>query len=225
MMEIKLKLFNYDKVKPRLYQETITATAIRKNTLVVLPTGLGKTLIAVLVTAYRLQKYPKSKVLIMAPTRPLCAQHQKTFKELLKIESKRVILVTGRIKPEKRKLLYENATIIVSTPQCIKNDLERGILKLTNFSLTVFDESHRCVKDYAYTFVAKKYLKQSLYPLILGLTASPGGKIEKINEIKRNLRIEAVEIRSETDKDVAPYVQRTKRQWVYVELPLSLIHI
>ncbi|HDJ96783.1 MAG TPA: DEAD/DEAH box helicase [Candidatus Aenigmarchaeota archaeon] len=218
-MEARLKLYDYSKLKPRLYQETIAATAIKRNTLVVLPTGLGKTLIAVLVAAYRLQKYPKSKILMMAPTRPLCAQHQKTFKKLLKIDDEKIILVTGKIKPEKRKLLYKDATIVISTPQCIQNDLKRGILKLTNFSLAIFDESHRCVKDYAYTFVAKKYVEQSLYPLILGLTASPGGKIERISEIKRNLKIEAVEIRSETDKDVAPYVQKTKREWVYVELP------
>jgi Fanconi anemia group M protein len=40
--------------EPRLYQQTILATAVKKNTLVVLPTGLGKTNIAVLLASNRL---------------------------------------------------------------------------------------------------------------------------------------------------------------------------
>ncbi|MCD6402901.1 MAG: DEAD/DEAH box helicase [Candidatus Aenigmarchaeota archaeon] len=215
----RLKLFNYDAIKPRLYQELIASTAIRRNTLVVLPTGLGKTVIAALVVAYRLQKYPSSKALILAPTRPLCSQHQKTFQKLLRIDPEKVVLVTGKIKKEKRVDLYKKAKVVVSTPQCIKNDLERGVLSLKDFSVVVFDEAHRCVKNYDYTHVAKAYTQQALSPLILGLTASPGGNPERIEEIKKHLKIEAVEIRSESDPDVAPYVKKTKVEWVYVEFP------
>ncbi len=218
-MSNSINLFDFENFKPRLYQELIAATAMKRNTLVVLPTGLGKTLIAGLVAAYRLQKYPKSKVLVLAPTRPLCAQHQKAFRKMLKIPSESVVLVTGRIKPEKRKQLYSVGKVIVSTPQCIKNDLERGILDLKDFSLVVFDEAHRCVKDYAYTHIAKEYVKQSLYPLILGLTASPGGDVDRVKEIMRNLSIEAVEVRTEDDPDVKPYVQKTYVDWVYVSFP------
>ena len=58
----KLKFLNYDEVKPRLYQEIIAATAIKKNTLCILPTGMGKTLVAILVVAYRLEKFSESIV-------------------------------------------------------------------------------------------------------------------------------------------------------------------
>jgi len=92
-------------------------------------------------------------------------------------------------------------------------------LDLSNFSFITFDEAHRCVKDYAYTFVAKKYIEQAEHPLILGLTASPGGSYKKIDDIRKNLFIEAVEIRSETDGDVEAYVKPIDREWLYVEFP------
>ena len=52
--------------KPRLYQETILATASLKNTLVVLPTGLGKTNIFIMLAAQRLKQYPKSLPILLS---------------------------------------------------------------------------------------------------------------------------------------------------------------
>ena len=206
-------------VEAREYQKNIAETASKRNTLVVLPTGLGKTLIAILVALNRLEKYPGSKILITAPTRPLNAQHKKTFESCTTIDSEEIILVTGKIDPEDRKELYKNASVIVATPQTIENDLENGRISLEDFSLVVFDEAHRCVKDYAYTFIAKKYKEQSKFPLILGLTASPGGSEEKIGEIRKNLFIEAVEIRQETEEDVEKYVMPVMKEWVEVDFP------
>ena len=62
-------------------------------------------------------------------------------------------------------------------------------LLLNDVSLIIFDECHRAVGDYAYCFIAKKYINNSNHPQILGLTASPGSTEEKINEIKDNLFI------------------------------------
>ncbi|MEM5836660.1 MAG: DEAD/DEAH box helicase family protein [Candidatus Aenigmatarchaeota archaeon] len=206
-------------IEPREYQKNIAETASKKNTLVVLPTGMGKTLIALLVAIKRLNQYPESKILVMAPTRPLNAQHKKTFENFTDLKEEEIALVTGKVKPEKRGEIYEKSRVIIATPQTIENDLKAERIKLKDFSLAVFDESHRCVKEYSYTFVAKKYKEQAIHPLILGLTASPGGSFERIEEIKKNLFIEAVEIRSETDEDVKPYVKPIAKDWIYVELP------
>lgn len=214
-----MSLLKTESFEPREYQKSIAETASKRNTLVVLPTGIGKTLIAVLVAVKRLEEYPDSKILVMAPTRPLNAQHKKSFENSTTINPEEIVLVTGKIKPEDRIILYKNAKFIVATPQTIENDLKNEKLNLENFSFIVFDESHRCVKDYSYTYVAKKYIEQSKHPLILGLTASPGGTLERINEIRKNLFIESVEIRSEYDEDVEPYVKEIVRDWVYVELP------
>ena len=64
---------------PREYQQKIFETAVKKNTLVVLPTGLGKTLIALLLAKERLNKFPNSKIVFLAPTRPLVEQHFSYF--------------------------------------------------------------------------------------------------------------------------------------------------
>ena len=222
MQFVEHSLIKPKSIESRIYQENILRTAKRKNTLCVLGTGLGKTTIAVLLSANRIEKFPDSKILIMAPTRPLCAQHQKYFKDCLNIPEEEIILLTGKISPSKRIELYKEAKIISATPQTISNDIRNDILNLSDFSLLVVDETHRAVKRYPYPFVAKVFKKQSRYPLILGLTASPGGSREKIESIRKNLFIEAVEIRTEDEKDVKPYVKELKTEWIKVDLPENL---
>ncbi len=70
---------------PRLYQETIFSTCTLKNTLVVLPTGLGKTNIFLMLAAQRLRQYPNSKILFIGPTRPLINQYCEVFKKYFEI--------------------------------------------------------------------------------------------------------------------------------------------
>jgi Fanconi anemia group M protein len=215
-------LIKPDTIESRTYQETILNTASKRNTLCVLPTGLGKTTLAILLAAHRIEKYPESKILITAPTRPLCAQHQKTFQECLNIPEEEIILLTGKIPASDRINLYKNAKIISATPQTIDHDLKNEILDLSNFSLLIVDECHRSVKKYSYPFVAKFYMEKSKHPLILGITASPGGSEEKIKEICKNLFIESVEIRTDADEDVKPYVKEIQTEFVKVDLPDNL---
>jgi ERCC4-related helicase len=73
--------------------------------------------------------------------------------------------------------------------------------------------------------VVDYYMDQARNPLILGLTASPGGIKDKINEVKRNLRAEAVEIRTEKDPDVEPYIQETEIEKIMVELPEEFMEV
>lgn len=216
---------NHPVIKPnsislRRYQEAITATACERNTLVVLPTGLGKTIIAVLVMAYRLMEHPDSKILFLAPTKPLVVQHKKTFDEI--VPGKKTAILTGEEKVEKRAEIWENNQVIFATPQTIENDLIRG-LSLDDVSLVIFDEAHRAVGDYSYVYIAKRYLETGRNQLILGLTASPGSEKEKIDEICNNLCIQQVEAKTELDKDVKPYIQSVKTNWVKVKLPEEFI--
>lgn len=209
------------KAVPRAYQLAIFNSIMnRGNTLVVLPTGLGKTLIALLVIK---EKIKKGRCIFLTPTKPLAKQHFETIKETLELSDKNVSLVSGEIKPEKRKELY-STDIIVSTPQTIQNDLEKGVLEARNISLVVFDEAHRSVGNYAYTYIAEKLMENDsedgkiISPLYLALTASPGGKKERIKEVMDALKIANIEIRSATDSDVEPYVQKAKMSWVTIEL-------
>jgi len=207
-------------ITPREYQKSIFETSKEKNTLVVLPTGLGKTLIALQLADYRLQKYPESKILFLAPTRPLVEQHYHYFKKNSDFEDMHIF--TGKINPKKRKEIWTRASIIFSTPQCIDNDLKHNLISLENVSLLIEDECHRCLKNYSYTFVAKKYIEQSKHPRILGLTASPSSEAEKIREICKNLDINAVEIRTRYSEDVQPYLQELKIEVIPIEFPDEL---
>jgi ERCC4-related helicase len=205
--------------EPRLYQQTILDTAVKKNTLVVLPTGLGKTNIAVLLAANRLTNYPNSKILIMAPTRPLCDQHVSSMRKNLEVEESEVQLFTGMISPAKRAELWKKSKIIVATPQGLENDVISEKISLKDVSLLVFDEAHRAVGDYSYVFIAKQYHKKAEHPKILGLTASPGSDQEKIKEVCKNLFIEEIEIRSYDDPDVLPYIKEIDVEWVKLDFP------
>jgi len=195
------------KIKPRKYQEEITKTCLNKNCLIVLPTGLGKTLIALMVSIKRLEKHPLSKILILAPTKPLAEQHLESFKKNLPELYADIQLFTGSVKAGKRKEIWNTANIIFSTPQCIANDLKSKLYDLKEVSLLVEDEAHRCVKNYDYNYVGKKYLEQSNHPRIMGLTASPGSDEKKIKEICKNLSIEEVELRTRESPDVEEYLQ------------------
>jgi Fanconi anemia group M protein len=209
-------------IQLREYQTSLVKSVSTKNSLVVVSTGLGKTLVSVLVTAERLNKLPEKKAMILSPTRPLCAQIQKSFKETFDIDEDKIVLITGIIRPEDREYLYKQSKIIVSTPQCIANDLKHGKINLSDYTIITFDEAQHSVGNYSYTFVAKKYMEQCSNPLILGLTASPGGTEEKIKEICKNLFIEKVEIRTETDEDVKPYIKEITTEVVKVELTGNL---
>jgi Fanconi anemia group M protein len=211
-----------NKIEYRAYQKRIAEEAKNKNTLVVLPTALGKTVISALVSAHFLYHYKNMKILVMAPTRPLVMQHKESFENFLKLRESDISVLTGKVTSiYRRKIWDSDAKIIFATPQVVRNDLNNGNMMLEDFSLLIFDECHRARKDYAYTYVAKKYFEQSGHPIILGMTASPGADNKKIREICKTLYIEHIECRSEEDEDVAPYVKPIDIDWKMVDLPIE----
>lgn len=191
------------------FQTDIAKSAISVNTAVILPTGLGKTIIAFLVIAQILPK----KILFLAPTKPLVMQHYESCKMFLKIDENKIVMLSGSISPKKRRKLFEEATIVISTPQTIKNDLENELYNLDNFDLVIFDEMHKAVEKYAYVEIAKRFNK-----LILGLTASPGSRKKKINQIFENLKIKNVESRIRDDIDVKDHIKDIKLDWIKVPM-------
>jgi len=201
-------------VQRRDYQVDLAERASRSSTLLVLPTGLGKTVVAAMVIA-RVLHSKGGKVLFLAPTRPLVEQHYRTMQNM--IEGKRIGMMTGEVDPLQRELTYLENDIVTSTPQVVSNDLKNGRLDLKDVKLIIFDEAHRSVGNYAYVAVAKAY--QEYDGLVLGMTASPGSDQAKIKEVVSNLNIKDIEVRTERDPDVAKYVQTIAMDWVEVELP------
>jgi len=212
-------------IEPRDYQNAIFETCKERDCLVVLPTGTGKTLIALMLAVERFKKHPLEKVVILAPTRPLVEQHLESFRKALPEGWADMQLFTGETPAAKRKEIWKTAEFIFSTPQCIANDLEKMRYRLDEVALLVVDECHRCVKNYAYNKVAQKYKDHATNRRLLGLTASPGGDRAKINDVCKNLGIEAVEVRTRDSPDVKPYLQELEFEKVEVDFPTEFEEI
>lgn len=206
-------------IKPREYQQKIFETCVKNNCLVVLPTGLGKTLIALMLTIERMKQHPGEKVVFLAPTKPLVEQHLETFRKHLPELFAEIQLFTGMVNAEKRKKIWQTADIIFSTPQCVANDLKKELYDLRNVCLLIEDEAHRCIKNYDYNFIATKYKSQSNNPRILGLTASPGSYEKKIKQICKNLFINEVELRTRESEDVKEYIQELEFKKIMIDFP------
>ena len=232
--ENESQYFNHALIKKRSiefrsYQNNISESLRNKNmnTLVILPTALGKTIIAILVCAEYLYNYKSKRVLIMAPTKPLVAQHMSSFFSVLNVPENGIAVVTGKNLPPTRMAIWNQKEIrlVFATPEVVKNDLVENRLSLCEFSLLVFDEAHRAVKDYAYTSIARYYIQQSSHPVILAMTASPGSEKSKMEEICNNLYIEHIEYRNEEDGDVKPYINPIDVTWKWFTIPQEYKYI
>ena len=227
METIQHPLIKPDTVESRQYQLAIAMRSLDENTLVVLPTGLGKTVVALLVAASRLLNV-NGRVLILAPTKPLVEQHLTFFDRTLELPDKQegdCVSFTGNTPPKKRRDLFERSRFCCATPQVIQNDIINGRYSLSDVTLLIVDECHRAVGNYAYTYLAEEYLRTAKNPLILGMTASPGSDSTRVSEVCTHLGITNVEVRDETDPDVLPYIHERTLEFIPVELPVPLKRI
>lgn len=203
-------------LEDRLYQKAIAETALDHNTLVVLPTGLGKTAIALRVIGEFLLRRPTESVLFMAPTRPLVVQHAREVARTL--FAPEPLTLTGAIAPDRRNALLHPPQVVLATPQVVANDLASGEFPLGSFSLIVFDEAHRAVGDYPYVAIGGAN-RSGPRARALAMTASPGGSYARIQEVWTSLGIERFEYRTEESPDVAPYLHGVAVQAETVPVP------
>ncbi len=209
---VEHKYIKKSSIEHRDYQDNLARQAIAENCLIVLPTGLGKTTVALHVIAEFLSR-GKGGVLFLAPTRVLAHQHYEFLKNNLLIDD--IALVTGEDLLAKRKKLWINS-IICATPEIVKNDLDRQIVSPDQFSLVIFDEAHRTVGDYAYSGIAERFANMTVR--IIGMTATLPSEKQKAEEMVKILKIASIAQRTEESPDVSPYVQQTDTQWITVEL-------
>ena len=213
---IEKKFIQKNSVEKRDYQINLANQATNENCIVVLPTGLGKTTIALHVISEYLTNESGS-ILFLAPTRVLVNQHFDFLKKNLTIDD--IVLITGEDSVEKRTDLW-NHRIICATPEVARNDMNHNFVTPKQFNLVIFDEVHRTTGDYAYSSIAEHLENSSTR--ILGMTATLPSEQEKATEILKRLQISVVAERNETSPDVKPYIQETNTQWVNVELPSEL---
>ncbi len=213
---IEKKYVKKNSIEKRDYQINLANQAVGENCIVVLPTGLGKTAVALHVISEYLAK-GTGGILFLAPTRVLVNQHYEFLKNNLTIDD--ISLITGEDLIQKRTKLWNNS-IVCATPEIARNDLIRGVVTPEQFTLVIFDEVHRTVGDYAYSGIAERFENSSAR--MLGMTATLPSEKEKATEILTKLRISSVAERTEDSPDVKPYTQETNTEWINVELPPEL---
>ena len=205
------------------FQLDLARVGLAEDLLVVLPTGLGKTVIAALLAAEQLRAYP-GKVLFLAPTRPLVQQHADAFGRWL--VSLRTARFTGTVRRPVREGAWETADVVFATPEIVQNDLAAQRYDLKEVVLLVFDEAHHAVGKYVYVPIAARYATdRPVGGRVLGLTASPGGKDERVEEVVKALGVARIEARSREDEGVREYVQPVDVETRWVDLPPATAHV
>lgn len=192
----------------RDYQYSIVKNGLFNNTLVALPTGLGKTFIAatVMLNYYRWTK--KAKIVFVAPTKPLVSQQVDACFNIVGIPRSETTMLTGETAPALRVDEWDTKRVFFMTPQTLLNDISRGYADPKSIVLLVVDEAHRATGEYAYAKVVKQMRRFNPFFRVLALTATPGSKVETVQEVIDNLGISHTEIRTEDSIDIRQYVHQ-----------------
>lgn len=190
----------------RDYQFSIVKNGLFNNTLVALPTGLGKTFIAATVMLNYFRWTKKAKIIFVAPTKPLASQQVEACLNVAGIPRSQATLLTGETAPSLREGEWEKRRLFFMTPQTLQNDLSKGYADPKSIALLVIDEAHRATGDYAYVKVVEFIRRFNKSFRVLALTATPGSTVEGVQAVIDSLGISAVEIRTEESIDIRQYV-------------------
>ncbi|XP_008566929.1 PREDICTED: Fanconi anemia group M protein isoform X2 [Galeopterus variegatus] len=183
----------------RDYQLHISRTALFCNTLVCLPTGLGKTFIAAVVMYNFYRWFPSGKVVFMAPTKPLVTQQIEACYQVMGIPQSHMAEMTGSTQVFTRKEIWCRKRVLFLTPQVMVNDLSRGACPAAEIKCLVIDEAHKALGNYAYC--------------------------QAVQQVITNLLIGQIELRSEDSLDILPYSHERQVEKLVVPLGEELTAI
>ncbi|KOC68054.1 Fanconi anemia group M protein [Habropoda laboriosa] len=206
----------------RDYQFNIVQACLYNNTLVCLPTGLGKTFIAAVIMYNFWRWYPRGKVVFLAPTKPLVAQQIFACHNIMGIPSAETIELTGAVNKKQREISWSRKRVIFATPQVFHNDLDKNIVPSELVKCVVIDEAHKALGKHSYCECIRILIEKNQTFRVLALSATPGNKIDNVHEILQNLLIAHVELRDETSLDIVPYINQRKIDIILVPLNKEL---
>jgi len=204
-------------VEARAHQLDALRKCLSQPTLVVLPTGQGKTAIEWMAIAEALND--GGKAILVAPTNPLVDQHLKDLQRVLSIDEDTIVRLSGSHDWQKREKMMSDARVIVTTPQIIRNDTQRGTLNLSTIDLIVFDEAHHATGNHAMAQVGDLYRSAVGTGMVLACTASPGSNEPLVREVIERLGIERIHSLQSNDPLLAPYSQALEVTEVRLEIP------
>jgi len=205
-------------VEARAYQLEAVDVALSSSTLLVLPTAAGKTAVAWMAIAEMLER-TNGWALMIAPTAALVKQHFDDLELVFDKDLTKPISMSGAIPPSKREGMWNKGRLVVSTPQVVRNDVNRGLLDLSDCCLLIIDEAHHSTGERAEAQVADLYLELANEPLILGMTASPGSNTEKVEEICNRLRVGRIHLRTSEDNMLSEHLANLDIEELKVRVP------
>ncbi|KAI3367642.1 hypothetical protein L3Q82_026489 [Scortum barcoo] len=206
----------------REYQLKISEAALFQNTLVCLPTGLGKTFIASVVMYNFYRWYPSGKIVFMAPTKPLVAQQIEACYKVMGIPQAHMAELTGSTAAKQRQEVWRSKRVFFLTPQVMVNDLSRETCPAQQVKCVVIDEAHKALGNHAYCQVIRQLGSQTLQFRILALSATPGGDTKSVQSVISNLLISHIELRSEESPDIQAHSHQRSVEKVVVPLGEAL---
>ncbi|KAH0988951.1 hypothetical protein GBA52_000434 [Prunus armeniaca] len=225
---VKVSILGFEEVvnfPQRDYQFSITKTALFSNTLVVVPTGLGKTLIAAVVMYNYFRWFPDGKIVFAAPSRPLVVQQIQACHNIVGISQEWTIDMTGQISPTKRASLWKTKRVFFVTPQVLEKDIQSGTCSIEYLVCLVIDEAHRALGNYSYSVAVRELMAAQVQLRILALSATPGSKQQAVQQVIDNLYISTLEYRNEDDADVKKYVHNREVELIQVAMGQEAVEI
>ncbi|KAJ3083069.1 hypothetical protein HDU99_000744 [Rhizoclosmatium hyalinum] len=201
----------------REYQFNVIQASMFQNTLVALPTGLGKTFIAAVVMFNFYRWFPEGKIVFMAPTKPLVAQQIEACYKITGIPQQDTDEMTGAAKVEDRRRSWAAKRVFFLTPQVMQNDLSRGTCPADKVVLVVVDEAHRASGKHAYCEVVRILTDEKSTFRVLALTATPGADVKTVQNVIDNLQISKIEIRTEDSLDIKPYTHERNLELIVLK--------
>ena len=208
-----------DKYPERSYQLQMSHSAIMQNTLVSLPTGLGKTLIAAVVMYNYYRWFPTGKIVFCAPTRPLVSQQILACYKIMGIPEQHTAEISGRSKPDSRTVMWRNKRVFFCTPQTLVKDIQDDRCDASSIVCVVMDEAHRATGEHANSVLVRLIDDSGAKYRLVGLSATPGADIKSIQAILDTLHISRIEARTEDDPNVSKYVHQTEEEVIVVKQP------
>jgi len=193
-----------DGIEARGYQIEATQACIRCSTLLVMPTGFGKTAVQWNCIADALHSNVE-KIIITAPTVGLVEQHRRMILERIQIDESKVRTYTGSDRPAKRGQIWDEATLLIATPQVIRNDVDSGLIQLKDVGLLIIDEAHHAKGNHATAQVADRYRQQASKPWLIAATASPGSTQKAIEQLWKRLDVKQISVQKREDYMLRPY--------------------
>lgn len=164
-----------------IQDQTIPMALQGKDVIGIANTGTGKTAAFAIPLLHRLITNPRSKAIVMAPTRELAQQIEQEFRALGKGTGLNGALLIGGtpIGPQMRDL-RQNPRVIIGTPGRIKDHLERTTLNLRSFDFVVLDEVDRML-DMGFVHDITEILSQIGQPRqSLFFSATMDSKVERL---------------------------------------------